>query len=102
MLDNCEICGDIIHESTDHPFLPKITEVNNNIKDLDEGGQGSGRSPEGGSDNGAGSPGPLISFEPSSVPGSLAPTSIGAKRYLEALKVQLMDAKLNCPCQKKH
>ena len=82
------------HNPLDIPFGHEVPtqEKNMNVKDVggpddvDEGGMGSGRNPEGGG-NGAGSPGPLISFGLS-----------------ETLTKQLMDAKLkeSCPCRKKN
>jgi len=79
------------HNPLDIPFGREVPtqEKNMNPKDVDgpddvdEGGLGSGRNPEGGGDNKSGQPGPLISFG-------------------ETTK-SLMDAKLNeCPCRKKN
>jgi len=73
-------------------------------EDVEEGGLGSGRNPEGAGDTGGGQPGPLMSFETVSVPGSASAISIGAKRpdIKETITKQLLDAKLNskCPCSK--
>ena len=75
------------HNPLDIPFGHEVKEVNNNIKDVsgpdevNEGGQGSGRNPEGGQDSGGASPGPLVTFE----------TTV--------LK-EMVDAKLKCPCNK--
>lgn len=122
----CEVCGDLEHEPTDHPYIPhvnenvlsiagiresdnplsiagiseshnpldipfgyEVKEVNMNVKDqpedVDEGGMGSGRNPEGGGQSKGGQPGPLISFG------------------TETIK-ELMDAKIkeSCPCRQKN
>lgn len=79
-------------DETDNPLeIPGVVqEKNMNPKDVDgpddvdEGGLGSGRNPEGGGSSGS-QPGPLISFG-------------------ETIAKQLMDAKLkeSCPCRKNH
>ncbi len=90
------------HNPLDIPFGHEVTEVNNNIKDVDEGGFGSGRHKGGGGGQGGGmsgggdsggsgfggsggvQPGPLISFG-------------------ETILKELMDVKIreSCPCHKK-
>ena len=77
------------HNPLDIPFGREVDtkEINKNVKDNDdveEGGLGSGRNPEGG-DAGGGTPGPLISFGMS-----------------ETLMKELVDSKLSCPCSKKN
>ncbi len=75
------------HNPLDIPFGREVDtkEINKNIKDpeIEEGGQGSGRNPEGGDSAGGGTPGPLISFGMS-----------------ETLMKELVDSKLSCPCNK--
>jgi hypothetical protein len=132
----CEICNGEQHDPHDHPFLPKmqehhnpldipfgheIHEVNNNIKDVDEGGIGSGRhktknfgSGGGGGDAAGGSsgfdnsastgaqPGELVTFETTSIPNSASSLSI--KKPIEGvteIMKQVMDSKLSCPCKNK-
>lgn len=58
-------------------------EVNNNIKSdpTEEGGLGSGRNPESPGDVSGGGPGPLVTFETTIIK-------------------EMLDAKLNCPCNK--
>ena len=61
MYNICEICNGGEHGPNDHPFIPKLQEhhnpldipfghevheVNNNIKDVDEGDSGCRRQPE--------------------------------------------------------
>jgi len=109
----CEICKGEQHTPEDHPFLPtmethnpfdipfghEVKEKNMNVKDLDEGGQNSGRHPEGGNDlSGGGQPGELITFETVSVPGSASAISIGGKTINEISK-QILDGNLKCPCK---
>jgi hypothetical protein len=80
------------HNPLDIPFGHEVKEKNMNVKDVsgpddvDEGGMGSGRNPEGGGDSGS-APGPLISFG-----------------LNETIAKQLMDAKLkeSCKCRKKN
>jgi len=97
----CEICDDK-HDSIDHvqettpleiiisetnPLDIILQEVNNNVKDvggpdeMSEGGQGSGRNPEGPGDASGSQAGPLVTFE-------------------TKLVKEMLDAKLNCPCNK--
>jgi len=113
----CEICNGEQHDPHDHPFLPKmqehhnpldipfgheVHEVNNNIKDVDEGGSGSGRQPEGGGPLSPGNPGELVSFETVSIPNSASSLSI--KKPIEGvteIMKQVMDSKLSCPCKNK-
>lgn len=105
MNDTCEICNGGEHDSKDHPFLPKIQEHHNpldivfghevnelqsNPKDIDEGGDGSGRNPEGGGDVGGSQAGPLMSFE------TTTPLNI-----IKEISKSIMDAKLNCQCKTK-
>ncbi len=106
----CEVCNGEEHDPSDHPYIPHvdesvlgiagITESHNPLdivgvvqeknldpkqpEDVDEGGMGSGRNPEGGGDSSGSQPGPLISFG------------------TETIK-ELMDAKLkeSCPCRQK-
>ena len=78
------------HNPLDIPFGHEVHEVNMDPKqpeDVDEGGMGSGRNPEGGGDSQGGQPGPLISFG-----------------LNETISKQLMDAKIkeSCPCHKKN
>jgi len=120
----CEVCGDLEHEPSDHPYIPhvdesvlsiagireldnplaiggirehhnpldipfgyEVKEVNMEVKnDVDEGGMGSGRNPEGGGEPKGSQQGPLISFG------------------TEAIVKELMDAKIkeSCPCHKKN
>lgn len=82
------------HNPLDIPFGHEVPtqEKNMNVKDVggpddvDEGGMGSGRNPEGGGSAG-GTQGPLISFG-----------------INETITKQLMDAKIKeqCPCHKKN
>ena len=113
----CEICNGEQHDPHDHPFLPKmethnpldipfgheVHEVNNNIKDVDEGGEGSGREPEGGGNASPGAqPGELVTFETTSIPNSASSLSI--KKPIEGvteIMKQVMDSKLSCPCKNK-
>jgi len=98
----CEICDGEQHTPEDHPFLPtmkehhnpldiafghEVQEKNMNVKDIDEGGPGSGRNPEEAPDVGGGGGGPLVSFE-----------TVG-KIIHETVAKQLMDEKLNCQCK---
>ena len=71
------------HNPLDIPFGYELNEINKNVKDpeIEEGGLGSGRNPEGGDSTG-GQPGPLISFG-------------------ETLMKEIVDSKLSCPCNKK-
>ena len=74
------------------PFGHEVQEKNMNVKDVDgpddvdEGGMGSGRNPEGGGSAGS-TDGPLVSFG-----------------LNETIAKQLMDAKIKeqCPCHKKN
>ena len=81
---------DIVIEETT-PLDMILQEVNNNVKDvsgpdeMNEGGTGSGRNPEGPGDSGGSAPGPLVTFETTSP--------------LKILK-EMVDAKLQCPCNK--
>ena len=113
----CEICNGGEHGPGDHPFIPKfqehhnpldipfgheVHEVNNNIKDVDEGGMGSGREPEGGDPSKGSSPGELVTFETISIPNSAS--SLSVKKPIEGvteIMKQLMDSKLSCPCKNK-
>ena len=122
----CEICQGQQHDSSDHPYLPKIMESNlfsitglqehHNPLDIpfghevnesfppkeQEGGANSGRRPEGGKDVSA-NPlgGELISFETVSIPGGASAVSIGGKKIEETITKQILDLKLNeCPCKK--
>ena len=72
------------HNPLDIPFGHEVKEKNMNPKDpeIEEGGLGSGRNPEGGDSSGGGQPGPLISFG-------------------ETLFKEMVDSKLSCPCSKK-
>ena len=109
----CEICKGEQHTPEDHPFLPtmethnpfdipfghEVNEINKGIKDVDEGGMGSGRQPEGGGEPSKGAqPGELVTFETVSVPGSASAISIGGKTINEISK-QILDGKLKCPCK---
>jgi len=95
------------HNPLDIPFGYELNEINMNVKDVNEGGMGSGRHPEvgdgdihkgsgggvgggggGGSSAGTagmggGQPGPLISFG-------------------ETIIKEMLDSKLSCPCNKKN
>jgi hypothetical protein len=115
----CEICGTGVHECIDHPYLPQmethnpldipfgyevpVQEKNMNVKDIDEGGMGSGRQPDYGDplDQG-GQPGELIAFETVSIPGGLSGVSIGGKKHIEeTVSKQLADQMLQkCRCNK--
>jgi hypothetical protein len=105
MNDTCEICNGGEHDLGDHPYLPKIkeshnpldivfghevNELNPNPKDIDEGGDGSGRNPEGGGDVGGSQAGPLMSFE-----------TVDPVKIIESVSKSVMDAKLNCQCKTK-
>ena len=77
------------HNPLDIPFGYEVNEINKGVKDVpgpdevDEGGLGSGRNPEGGG-QGGGQPGPLISFG-------------------ETLFKEMVDSKLSsCQCNKKN
>ncbi len=72
------------HNPLDIPFGHEVKEKNMNPKDpeIEEGGLGSGRNPEGGEGSTAGQPGPLISFG-------------------ETIFKEMVDSKLSCPCSKK-
>jgi hypothetical protein len=76
------------HNPLDIPFGHEVHEVNMEVDngDVDEGGLGSGRNPEGGDSAPGTQQGPLISFG-----------------LNETIVKQLMDAKLkeSCPCHKK-
>ncbi len=77
------------HNPLDIPFGHELNEINMEVKgpdDVDEGGMGSGRNPEGGGQSSGGQPGPLVSFGIS-----------------EAITKQLYDIKLkeSCPCHNK-
>lgn len=77
-------------------------EINMNVKDVDEGGMGSGRQPDYGDPLMApGQPGELIAFETVSVPGGLSGVSIGGKKHIEeTVSKQIADQMLkNCPCK---
>ena len=75
------------HNPLDIPFGHEVKEKQMGVKDVpgpdevDEGGMGSGRNPEGGNNMGGGQPGPLISFG-------------------ETIMKQFVDAKVSCPCNK--
>ena len=76
------------HNPLDIPFGREVNEINKGVKDIpgpdevDEGGLGSGRNPEGGGGGGS-QPGPLISFG-------------------ETLFKEMVDSKLSsCHCNKK-
>ena len=77
------------HNPLDIPFGHEVHELNMEVKsdEVDEGGMGSGRNPEGGGNTPGAEPGPLISFGLS-----------------ETIIKQLMDAKLkeSCSCHKKN
>jgi len=77
------------HNPLDIPFGHEVHEVNMEVKsdEVDEGGLGSGRNPEGGDSKGGNTPGPLISFG-----------------LNETLVKNIWDAKLkeSCPCHKKN
>lgn len=83
-------------EPNEPPYIKKgaespFAEVNMNPKDpegTEEGGLGSGRQDEGGGSSGGSQAGPLISF------GEML-----ALPHPNIIK-EMMDAKLNCPCQK--
>jgi hypothetical protein len=113
----CEICKGEQHTPEDHPFLPvmeshnpldipfghEVSEINKNIKDVDEGGLGSGRQPDYG-DPIAKEPtgGELIAFETVSIPNSASAVSI--KKPIDGvteITKQLWDSKLSCPCWNK-
>ena len=73
------------HNPLDIPFGHEVKEKNMNPKDpeIEEGGLGSGRNPEGGETPSSGQPGPLISFG-------------------ETLFKEMVDTKLSsCHCNKK-
>jgi hypothetical protein len=124
----CEICKGEQHTPEDHPFLPQmetspleipgiteshnpldipfgheVSEINKNIKDVDEGGMGSGRQPDYGepvSKEPTG--GELIAFETVSIPNSASAVSI--KKPIDGvteITKQLWDKKLSCPCWNK-
>jgi hypothetical protein len=104
MNKTCEICKGGLHETTDHPFLPtmethnpmdipfghEVHEINKNVKDIDEGGMGSGRQPD------YGDPiqkeptgGELVTFE-----------TVPILKLEETINKQLFDQKLKkCPCK---
>ena len=77
------------HNPLDIPFGHEVHELNMEVKsdEVDEGGLGSGRNPEGGDSTGGNQPGPLISFG-----------------LNETLVKNIWDAKLkeSCPCHKKN
>jgi len=95
----CEICKEGEHDYSNHPFLPtsethnpldipfghEVHEVNNNLKDVDEGGQGSGRQPDFGDPaQGGQQPGELVTFE----------------TIQEMVYKDIMDKKVKeCPCK---
>jgi hypothetical protein len=126
----CEICHGEIHETFDHPYLPQMEthspmkedqlikvedgkgatvldewntqEINMNVKDLDEGGMGSGRQPDYGEPINQGvQPGELIAFETVSIGGGLSGVDIGGKKHIEeTISKQIADTRLgNCPCK---
>ena len=76
------------HNPLDIPFGHEVHEVNMEVKgpdDVDEGGLGSGRNPEGGQGGGGSQAGPLVSFG-----------------LNETITKQLYDEKLKeCPCRNK-
>ncbi len=107
----CEICNGGEHGSDDHPYIPKyqetplgiiqehhnpldipfgheIHEVNKGVKDLDEGGEGSGRQEDYGDDPTGGQGGELITFE-----------TVPVLKLEETINKQLFDEKLKCPCK---
>jgi len=125
-INECEVCNGNEHQPTDHPYIPKmkeispldiiiqehhspldipfgyeVKEVNKNVKDVEEGGTGSGRNPEDGEKPTGSQAGPLVSFETVSVPSSASNLSIGAKKIEETVMKQLLDSKLTCPCNRK-
>jgi len=73
------------HNPLDIPFGHEVNEIGTAPEDVDEGGMGSGRNPEGCGESSGSQPGPLI--------------SVG----METVK-ELMDAKIreSCPCHKKN
>ena len=73
------------HNPLDIPFGHEVKEKQMGVKDpeIEEGGQGSGRNPEGGDSATGGQPGPLISFG-------------------ETIIKEMLDSKLSCPCSKKN
>ena len=78
------------HNPLDIPFGHEVNEINMEVKgpeDVDEGGMGSGRNPEGGDNGGSSAPGPLVSFG-----------------INETILKQLYDEKLkeSCKCHKKN
>ena len=78
------------HNPLDIPFGHEVNEINMEVKgpdDVDEGGLGSGRNPEGGNNGGGAEPGPLVSFG-----------------INETIMKQLYDVKLteSCKCHKKN
>ena len=77
------------HNPLDIPFGHEVNEINMEVKsdEVDEGGMGSGRNPEGGGSTPGAEPGPLISFGLS-----------------ETLVKNIWDAKLkeSCSCHKKN
>ena len=124
----CEICKGEQHTPDDHPYLPtmemspiniggvkefhnpldipfgyEVSEINKNVKQVDEGGQGSGRQPDYGDDIGGGQqPGELMSFETVSIPNSASAVSI--KKPIDGvteITKQLWDSQIPCPCKNK-
>ena len=82
-------------------FSPNTTEINKNVKDVDEGGMGSGRHPDMGDPiDKSSQPGGLLAFETVSVGGGLSGVDIGGKKIEETVSKQIADQRLNCRCNR--